>query len=204
MNTKAMFKIGYGLYVLTAREGEVDNGCIVNTVTQVTSSPNRIAVTVNKQNKTHDMIFATAKVAVSVLTQQAPFSVYQHFGYQSGNQVDKFADLPGAVRAENGLYYLPEYANAYITGTVYHSIDLGTHTMFLVNVEECEVLNDLPSVTYDYYQSHVKTSTPSKQAEEPKKGFRCVICGYIYEGEELPPDFICPICKHGAADFEPL
>lgn len=202
MNTKAMYKIGYGLYILTARDGAKDNGCIVNTVIQVTSSPNRIAVTVNKQNLTHDMIMATAKVAVSVLTQQAPFSVYQHFGFQSGRQVDKFADLPGAVRAGNGLYYLQEYANAYLTGTVYHSIDLGTHTMFLVNVEECEVLNDQPSVTYDYYQKHVKQAPA--QTESKKKGFRCVICGYIYEGDTLPEDYTCPICKHGAADFEPL
>lgn len=204
MNTKAMYKIGYGLYVLTARDGAKDNGCIVNTVIQVTSSPNRIAVTVNKQNLTHDMIMSTAKVAVSVLTQQAPFSVYQHFGFQSGKQVDKFADMPGAVRAENGLYYLPEYANAYLAGTVYHSIDLGTHTMFIVDVEECEVLNDLPSVTYDYYQKHVKQAPAPAPAENKKKGFRCVICGYIYEGDTLPEDYTCPICKHGAADFEPL
>lgn len=204
MNTKAMYKLGYGLYVLTVRDGETDNGCIVNTVIQVTSSPNRIAVTVNKQNKTHDMIMATAKVAVSVLTQQAPFSVYQHFGYQSGKQVNKFADMPGAVRTGNGLYYLPEYANAYMTGTIYHSIDLGTHTMFLVNVEECEVLNDLPSVTYDYYQNNVKQTVAPAQTTEQKKGYRCVICGYVYEGDTLPEDYTCPICKHGVADFEPL
>ncbi|MBQ7432907.1 MAG: flavin reductase [Lachnospiraceae bacterium] len=203
MNEKAMFQIGYGLYVLTAQEDGVDNGCITNSVMQVTSKPNRIAITVNKQNKTHDMIFRTAKAAVSVLTEAAPFSIYQHFGFQSGKNVDKFADFTDVARAENGLYYVTKYTNAYMAGTVYHAIDLGTHTMFLLNVEECEILSDVPSVTYNYYQKHVKPR-PAATETRDQKGYRCTVCGYIYEGEVLPEDFVCPICKHGAADFEPI
>ena len=203
MNEKAMFQIGYGLYVLTAQEDGVDNGCITNSVMQVTSKPNRIAITVNKQNKTHDMIFHTAKAVVSVLTEAAPFSIYQHFGFQSGKNVDKFADFTDVARAGNGLYYVTKNTNAYIAGTVYHAIDLGTHTMFLINVEECEILSDLPSVTYNYYHSYVKPR-PAATETKDKKGYRCTVCGYIYEGEVLPDDFVCPICKHGAADFEPI
>lgn len=200
MNLKAMFKIGYGLYILTASENGFDNGCIINTVSQVTSSPNRITLAVNKQNKTHDMVLSTKNFNISILTTSAPFQLFQHFGFQSGKTVNKFADFSGAVRSENGIYYINENTNAYLSGSVISATDLGTHTLFLADVTNCELLSSAPSVTYDYYQANIK---PKPQpAEQQKTGYRCKICGYFYEGETLPADFICPICKHGASDFE--
>ena len=199
MDNKAMFKIGYGLYVLTANEGEKDNGCIINTAIQVTSTPNRIAVTVNKQNKTHDMILATNTFNLSVLTTQAPFGIFKHFGFQTGKNVNKFEELEGYSRAENRVCYIAQYTNAYISGKVVQTIDLGTHTMFLADVTDAKVLSSVPTVTYDYYQQNIKPKPQPK--EEVKVGYRCEICGYIYEGEQLPEDFVCPVCKHGASDF---
>lgn len=202
MNNNAMFKLGYGLYVLTARDGEKDNGCIINTAIQVTTTPNRVSVTVNKQNYTHDMIKKTGVFNVSMLTTEAPFTVFQHFGFQSGKNVEKLEGYEGAERAENGICYITGPANAYLSGKVFQEVDLGTHTMFLADVTAAEVLNDVPSVTYTYYQENIK---PKPQPKEEKiKGYRCLICGYIYEGDELPEDFICPICKHGASDFEKI
>ncbi|MDY3747655.1 MAG: flavin reductase [Lachnospiraceae bacterium] len=201
IETNAMFKLSYGLFVLTAREGTKDNGCIINTAMQVTSSPQRILICVNKGNYTHDMIIRTGMFNVSVLTEKTPFSVFQHYGFQSGRDTDKFADNAG-VRSENGICYVPEYSNALISGKVISTTDCGTHTIFVADVTEAKVLSEDPSVTYTYYFANIKPKPQPK--EEKKKGYVCKICGYVYEGEELPPDFICPLCKHGAADFEPL
>lgn len=198
MDINAMYKIGYGLYVLSAASGGQDNGCIVNTLSQVTVAPNRVALTVNKLNLTHDMIAETGLFNASVLSESAPFSVYERFGYHSGRDTQKFSgDEP---RSENGLLYIEKDTTALICGRVADSMDLGTHTLFIADVTDCLILSGQKSVTYDYYQSNVKP-----KPEKPKKTvWRCRICGYIYEGEDLPEDFICPICKHGAADFEKI
>lgn len=202
MNTKAMFKIGYGLYVLTGKTGEKDSGCIINTVAQVTSNPNRISITVNKGNYTHDIIAETGVFNVSVLTTEADFSLFQRFGFQSGRDCNKFEGYSAVKRAENGILYCTEHTNAYISGKVINQVDLGSHTMFIADVTDCEVLSDATSVTYDYYQKHIKPRP--KKEEKVTVGYRCTICGYIYEGEELPADYVCPICKHGAEVFEPI
>lgn len=199
-NQAAMFKLTYGLFVLSAKEGEKDNGCIVNTVQQVTDTPNRIAVTVNKSNYTHDMILKTGRFNVSILSEDASFEIFQHFGFQSGRDVDKFADWNDYERAENQITYITKGTNGYLCGKVIDTMDLGTHTFFLAEVEDGDILNDTESVTYSYYHKNIKP-----QPKETKKtGWRCKICGYVYEGEELPPDFICPLCKHGASDFEKI
>lgn len=200
MNPTTMFKLTYGLFVVTAREGEKDNGCITNTASQVTDSPNRISLTVNKANYTHDMILHTGEFNVSILSEKASFDTFRHFGFQSGRDVDKFAEYSAAVRAGNGIYYVTDGTNAWLSAKVVQTVDLGTHTMFIAEVTDGEILTEDPSVTYTYYQSHIK---PAPQAPKTSKTtWVCKICGYVYEGEELPPDFICPICKHGAADFE--
>lgn len=199
MDNKAMFKLTYGLFVITAKEGEKDNGCIVNTVSQVTSSPNRISVAINKQNYTHDMIMATGIFNVSILTEKSTFATYKNFGFQSGRHVDKFEQI-SYVRAENGVVYIPEETNAVICANVVEKVDLGTHTLFIADVTDAIVLSEENSVTYDYYHKNIKEK-PNKD-ENIKKGWVCTICGYIYEGEELPADFICPLCKHGAQDFK--
>lgn len=198
MNNSAMYKISYGLYVLTAREDGRDNGCIINTLEQVTTSPNRVSIAVNKQNYTHDMIRQTGVFNASVLSGDAGFEVFKHFGFQSGRDTEKFVKDAPLPRAKNGLIYIPEITVAYISGRVWQEIDLGTHTMFIADVEDCDVTGTGAPMTYAYYHANVK---PKPQKTE-KKGFRCKICGYVYEGDELPPDFVCPICKHGAADFE--
>ncbi len=195
----ALFKIGYGLYVLTAKDGDKDNGCIVNTVTQVTNTPNRIAVCINKQNYTHDMVRKTGMMNINCLSVDAPFSVFQHFGFQSGRTVDKF-EGKGVMRSDNGIVFLPKYINAFMSLKVQEYIDLDTHGMFLCTVSEARVISDRDTMTYTYYQQNVK---PKPEAAG-KKGWVCKVCGYVYEGEELPEDFICPLCKHGAADFEPI
>lgn len=200
MNTKAMYQLSYGLFVITARQGGRDTGCIVNTVGQVTSSPNRISVTINKSNYTHDLVKENRVFNVSVLTTETPFSVFQRFGFQSGRDADKFAGFTDTARSGNGLLYLTGCTNAYLSCWVTDMIDLGTHTMFIAEVAHCDVLGSAPSVTYSYYQSSIK---PKPQAAQ-KKGYRCTVCGYVYEGDTLPDDFVCPICKHGAADFEPV
>ena len=201
MDPAAFFKLSYGLFVLTAREGEKDNGCIINTAQLLTDTPKRITIAVNKQNLTHDMILRTGVFNVSVLTEKVPFKVFQHFGFQSGRDTDKFAGWEGP-RSANGLCYLPEYTNALLSGRVISTADYGTHTLFVAEVTEARILSEEPSVTYSYYFQHIKPK-PQPQAEQ-KKGFVCKICGYVYEGDTLPEDFICPLCKHGAADFEPL
>ncbi len=195
----ALFRIGYGLYVVTCNDGKRDNGLIVNTVTQVSDNPNKVAVNINKQNYSYHVIQQTGKLNVNCLSVEAPFSVFQHFGFRSGRTVDKFADYE-AIRSDNGLYFLPNYINAFMSLEVEQFVDLGTHGMFICSVTEARVMSDKDTMTYTYYQNNVKP----KPQTEGKKGFVCKVCGYIYEGDTLPDDFICPLCKHGAADFEPI
>ena len=201
MDKKAMYKLTYGLFVVTARSGEKDNGCIINTAAQVTSSPNRISIAVNKENFTHDMIKETGKFNLSILSEQAGFEVFKHFGFQSGRTVDKFDGFGACARSANGLYYVTEGTNAYISAVVEQAIDLGSHTLFIAAVEDMEVLSDVPAATYAYYQANIKPK-PEAKAPQGKTVWRCKVCGYIYEGEELPADYICPLCKHPASDFE--
>lgn len=195
----ALFKIGYGLYVVTSNDGKRDNGLIVNTVTQVTDSPNRVAVCINKQNYSHHTIKNTGVMNVNCLSVEAPFKVFQTFGFQSGKNVDKFAGA-APLRSDNGLVFLPKYINAFMSLKVEDYIDLGSHGLFICSVTEARVISDKETMTYTYYQKNVKP----KPETEGKKGWVCKVCGYIYEGDELPEDFICPLCKHGVADFEPI
>ncbi len=195
----ALFKIGYGLYVVTSNDGKRDNGLIVNAVTQLTDSPNRIAVTINKANYSHHVIKQTGKMNLNCLTVEAPFSVFERFGFQSGRNVDKFEGCT-PLRSDNGLVFLPRYINAFMSLKVESYVDLDTHGMFICTVSEARVLSDKETMSYSYYHENVKP----KPVTEGKKGYVCKICGYIYEGEELPEDFICPLCKHGAADFEKI
>ncbi len=203
-NNKAMYALSYGLFVLTARQGEKDSGCITNTAMQVTTEPNRVVITVNKSNYTHDMVKATGKFTLSVLSEQAEFSTFQRFGFQSGRDVEKFDGfMDHAVRGENGILYVTKGTCAWLSCKVVETLDLGTHTLFLADVEDGDVLNTVPSATYSYYQANIK---PKPQAAAPaaKKRWVCTVCGYVYEGDFLPDDFICPWCKHPASDFEPL
>lgn len=193
-----MFKISYGLYILTAEDGDKADGCVINTLQQVTTVPNRISITVNKENFTHDMIAATGKFNISILSERACFDTFKHFGFQSGRDIDKFDGYPHETAA-NGIPYIMDGANSFLSGEVISLTDLGTHTMFIADVTDGEILSDDNSLTYDYYHKHIK-ETP----QQNKKGWVCKICGYVYEGDELPPDFVCPLCKHGAADFERL
>ena len=195
----ALFRIGYGLYVVTSNDGKKDNGLIVNTVTQLTDTPNRIAVNINKANYSHHVIKQTGVLNVNCLSVDAPFSVFQQFGFQTGRSVDKFAGQK-VYRSDNGLVFLDKYINAFMSLKVEQYVDLGTHGMFICSVTEARVMNDLDTMTYTYYQKNVKP----KPETDGKKGFVCKVCGYTYEGDELPDDFICPLCKHGAADFEPI
>lgn len=201
MNKKAMYNLTYGLFVLTSRLDGKDSGCIINTAGQVTSTPNRISITVNKDNYTHDLVMKSRKFNLSILSEKADFEIFKHFGFQSGKTVDKFADYAHCMLSENGLYYITEGTNAYISATVEQTLDLGSHTMFIASVDDMEVLSSDPSATYAYYQSNIKPK-PEQKAVSSKTAWRCTVCGYVYEGEELPADYICPLCKHPASDFE--
>ena len=195
----ALFRIGYGLYVVTSNDGKKDNGLIVNTVIQLTDTPNRVAVNINKANYSHHVIKQTGMLNVNCLSTEAPFSVFQQFGFQTGRSVDKFAGQT-VHRSDNGLVFLDKYINAFMSLKVEDYVDLGTHGMFICSVTEARVMSNQETMTYTYYQNNVKP----KPETEGKKGFVCKVCGYIYEGDELPADYICPLCKHGAADFEPI
>ena len=195
----ALFRIGYGLYVVTSNDGKKDNGLIVNTVIQLTDTPNRVAVNINKANYSHHVIKQTGVLNVNCLSTEAPFSVFQQFGFQTGRSVDKFAGQT-VHRSDNGLVFLDKYINAFMSLKVEDYVDLGTHGMFICSVTEARVMSNQDTMTYTYYQNNVKP----KPETEGKKGFVCKVCGYIYEGDELPADYICPLCKHGAADFEPI
>ena len=199
VDNTALFNIGYGLYVVTSNDGTKDNGFVCNTVCQVTNTPNRVAVTINKQNYSHDTIKATGKMNVNCLSTETPFKVFEVFGFQSGRNVNKFEGCT-PLRTENGLVRLPKYVNAVISLEVEQYIDLDTHGMFICAVTEAQNLSKVETMTYTYYQSNVK---PKPQPAK-KKGWVCKICGYVYEGDPLPSDFICPLCKHPASDFEPL
>ena len=202
VDSNAVYKLSYGLFVLTARENGKDNGCITNTVGLITDNPKRIQLAVNKANFTHDMIVRTGTFNVSILNQDAPFAMFQQFGFCSGRDTDKFASVSYDCRTENGLRYIPENCNAVLSGKVVESYDWGSHTLFIAEVTEAHTLNDVPSMTYQYYFDHVKPK-PAVPAEK-KAGWVCKICGYVYEGEELPADYVCPLCKHGPEDFEKL
>ena len=203
MDNKAMFKLSYGLFVLTAKDEVKANGCITNTAIQVASEPNQISFAVNKANYTHDMVMKTMKCNISVISEAADFALFKHFGFQSGRDVDKFADFTDCEMAENGIPYITKGTNAYFSIEVKQTVDLGSHTLFIGEPVAMEVLTETPSATYTYYQDNIKPK-PEKVGEtkEGKTVWRCRICGYEYVGEELPEDFICPVCKHPASDFE--
>lgn len=198
INPTALFNIGYGLYIVTAKEGDKDNGCIVNAVTQLTDKKLRVAVTINKANLTHDMIKRTGVMNVNCLTEETPFAIFEYFGFQSGRNVEKFVS-PNLHRSDNGLVIQPDYSNSFFSLKVEQEVDLDSHTLFICEVTEAKVLSDKPTMTYTYYHKNVKPK-PQKKS----KGFVCTICGYVYEGEELPDDFVCPLCKHGVDAFEKL
>ena len=200
IDKNALYNIAYGLYVVTCNDGSKDNGLIVNTVTQVTSSPMRIAVTINKQNYSHDVILNTRKMNVNCLTTDTPFSVFETYGFHSGRDVDKFQNTK-PEHSNNGLVVLSKHINAYMSLEVEQYIDLDTHGMFICNVIEAKVVSKSPSMTYDYYQKNVK---PKNNAKKETSGYVCTVCGWVYEGDTLPEDIVCPLCKHGADAFEKI
>ena len=203
MDKKAMYKLSYGLFVLTTKVDDKDNGCIINTAIQAASEPNQMSICVNKQNYTHDMIKESMEFNVSIISEKASFDLFKHFGFQTGREVDKFEGFDKCDRSSNGLFYITEGTHAYISVKVTNTEDIGSHTMFIGEIVDMEVLDDAPSATYTYYMSNIKPK-PEKvgKTEDGKTVWRCKICGYEYVGEELPEDYICPICKHPASDFE--
>ena len=201
MDPKTMYRLTYGLFVLTARHDGRDSGCIINTAGQVTSTHNRIRIAVHKDHFTHDLVKASGKFNISILSEEADFDLFRHFGFQSGRTVDKFDGFTDCRRSENGLYVVTRGTNGYISATVEQALDLGTHTLFIASVDDMEVLSPAPSATYAYYQSNIKPR-PEKAAPQGKTTWRCTVCGYVYEGETLPADYVCPLCKHPASDFE--
>lgn len=200
----AFHALSYGLFVLTAREGKKDNGCIINTCIQLTDAVKRVSIAVNKGNYTTGMIERTGEFNVNVLSSETPFSVFQHFGFQSGRDVNKFENCENEIRTENGLLLLPKYANAVFSAKVEQSIDLDTHTLFIGLVTEAKPLVKAPSATYAYYFEHIKPKPAGKTTGKKITSWVCRICGFVYEGETLPPDYLCPICGHGASDFDPI
>lgn len=197
---KALFSLSYGLFVLTAHQGDKDNGCIINTAMQVTDTPTRLVVAVNKDSCTHDMILFSGQFNLSVLSEEADFELIRRFGFQSGRDADKFSGFEAhTLRGQNGVVYIAGGTNAWISCRVISAMDLGSHTLFLADVEDADTLTSAPSATYSYYQAHIKPKAP---VQPKKKSWVCRVCGYVYEGEALPADFICPICKHPASDFE--
>ena len=206
MDNKVMYALSYGLFVLSARQGGKDNGCITNTAIQVTTDPNRIAVAINKSNYTHDMVKETGRFTVSILSEEAKFDLFQRFGFQSGRDVDKFAGFEQHTGKDaDGIRYVTQGANAWLSCKVVSATDLGTHTLFLADVLDGGVISSVPSATYSYYQAHIKPKpAAAPAAPSEKKRWVCKVCGYVYEGDELPADYICPLCKHPASDFEPL
>ena len=200
---EAMYKITYGLFMLTTTDGEKQNGCIVNTVSMLTDNPKRIVVFVNKANYSEELLRKTGVFNVSILTESTPFDVFKQFGFASGRDTDKFAQGE-YEKSENGLYYLPKHTNAMLSGKVIDAHDYGTHTLFVAEVTEAKTLSQEKSVSYEYYQNHIKPKPQAEKAAGGKHKWVCKICGYVHEGEELPEDFICPWCKHPAEDFEKI
>lgn len=203
MNKKAMYNLTYGLFILTSSFEGKDNGCVINTAGQVTSEPNRISIAVNKSNYTHEMILKSGKFNISILSEDAKFDLFKHFGFGSGRDSDKFENFENCKRSSNGIFYITDGTNAYISATVEQAVDLGSHTLFIARVEDMEVLSNTPSATYSFYQSNIKPKQ-NTGTSTGKTVWKCTVCGYIYEGEELPSDFICPLCKHPASDFEKI
>ena len=200
IDSKAFRNFTYGLFVITAKDGEKDNGCITNTAIQIADTPACISVSLNKNGLTHDMILKTGKFNLSFLTESAPMKVFQHFGFQSGRDINKFAECEVTMRTENGIIYVPKYTNTIVSGNVIQTIDRGSHTLFIASVDETIILNNEKSCSYSYYFEHIKP----KPEQTEKHGWRCKICGYVHEDSELPADFVCPICKHGAEYFEKI
>ena len=198
-----MYNLTYGLFILTSSFEGKDNGCVINTAGQVTSEPNRISIAVNKSNYTHEIILKSVKFNISILSEDAKFDIFKHFGFASGRDTDKFENFENCKRSSNGIFYITDGTNAYISATVEQTVDLGSHTLFIARVEDMEVLSNTPSATYSFYQSNIN---PKQNAgtSTGKTVWKCTVCGYIYEGEELPSDFICPLCKHPASDFEKI
>lgn len=201
MNPKTMYNLTYGLFVLTSASEGKDSGCIINTAGQVTSEPNRISIAVNKANFTQELVQKSGIFNISILSEAAGFDLFRRFGFQSGRTVDKFSDFNGCRRSANGLYYITAGTNGYISAAVDQSVDLGSHTLFIASVKDMDILSDIPSATYAYYQSSIKPK-PDASPAPGKTLWRCKVCGYTYEGEQLPADYICPLCKHPASDFE--
>lgn len=212
MDAKVMNNLSYGIFVCTAKEGDKDNGCIINTTTQLTTTPNVVSVAVNKSNYTHDMIVRTGEFNVSIINEDCQFDMIKHFGFQSGRDVDKFSpesgewmaeNLASCKRSANGIMYITNGVNSYISCKVKDTVDLGTHTLFICEVIDGEIINDVPSATYAYYHQHIKTQVEQiGTTPEGKVIWKCKICGYVYEGDPIPDDFICPWCKHPSTDFE--
>ena len=198
-----MYNLTYGLFILTSSFEGKDNGCVINTAGQVTSEPNRISIAVNKSNYTHEMILKSGKFNISILSEDAKFDLFKHFGFGSGRDSDKFENFENCKRSSNGIFYITDGTNAYISATVEQAVDLGSHTLFIARVEDMEVLSNTPSATYSFYQSNIKPKQ-NTGTSTGKTVWKCTVCGYIYEGEELPSDFICPLCKHPASDFEKI
>jgi len=200
LNSKALYNITYGLYLLSVRVDCKDNACIINTAAQIANDPTRIGIAVIQKNLTHDMLLASGQFNISAISSDAPFDLFKRFGMQSGRTADKFDGFADAQRSENGILRLKRYANAFFSAKVVSTVDLGSHTYFIAELTDCEVLSDVPGCTYGYYQSHIKP----KPAQAARKGWVCSVCGYVYEGEQMPDDFICPLCKHGKEDFQPV
>ena len=197
-----MFKLSYGLFILTVNDGIKDNGCVINTAVQITDSPLRVSIAVNKANYSHDIVSKTGAFNVSVLTESTAFRIFEQFGFHSGRDTDKFASWDDDARTSNGIRYLTKHTNAVISARVTDSFDFGSHSLFVSEVTEAIVLSQEPSVTYQYYFDHIKPKPQAPESKGQQKGFVCKICGFVYEGDTLPDDFICPRCKHGASDFE--
>ena len=203
MDNKTLYKLTYGLFVLTTKQGEKDNGCIVNTVIQAASEPNTVSVSVSKMNHTHDMICESGVFNASIISEAADFDLFKVFGFQTGREVDKFAEFTDCRRGENGLLYITKGTNAYISAKVTQTVDMGSHTMFIAEVTDMETLNQDPSATYGYYHKHIKPQPQAAVKTDAEETiWRCTICNYEYVGEELPADYVCPLCKHPASDFE--
>lgn len=203
MNNEALYKISYGLFILSAHADGNDNACIINTAIQVSDSPNILSISINKSNYTHDMIMKTGKFTISVINQDADFELFKHFGFQTGKNIDKFKNFQETERNKDGILYVTKSTNAYISVNVDKTIDLPSHTIFIGGISDMQKLNDVPSATYEYYFNNIKPK-PTNDNTENQTIWRCKICGYEYKGENLPPNFICPLCKHSAADFEKI
>lgn len=206
MQKEAFFKLTYGLFAIFTNDGERDNACIINTACQVTDTPKTMSVCINKANYSCETLLKTGKFTLSVLDESAPFDVFVRFGFSSGRDGDKLSGFDGVVAAENGISRLTAYSNAYFCGEVIETVDMGTHVLFIANVTEAEIISDKPSMTYAYYFESVKPQAAASDAGEDKRivGWRCKICGYEYEGADIPADFLCPWCKHPVEDFEPI